>query len=199
MYMYYRHFPPFILFWTAPSIAEHTYMDGLLSFETRRHLNIMVGSPCVSLTATGVPYFALDTPVDIFSHVKDWLYIQFTCRYLSVSYRLCLYGTLPAYSFINMKFSFIFIFQILIIRKIHVVQYGTLTPVYLCVDSTDAVYPPGMRDASEQQDMTSLAHSLTDGYSQSKWVAEQLVLRAMERGLPATVYRLGEILTLTYL
>ena len=32
---------------------------------------------------------------------------------------------------------------------------------------------------------------LTDGYSQSKWVAEQLVLKAMERGLPAAIYRPG--------
>ena len=39
--------------------------------------------------------------------------------------------------------------------------------------------------------MTQYADKLEDGYSQSKWVAEQLVLKAMERGLPAAIYRPG--------
>jgi len=34
---------------------------------------------------------------------------------------------------------------------------------------------------------------LRDGYQQSKWVAERLVQQAAERGLPATVYRLGRV------
>ena len=57
--------------------------------------------------------------------------------------------------------------------------------------STDAVFPHGLRDCAEDADMTPHAENLTDGYSQSKWVAEQLVLKAMERGLPAAVYRPG--------
>ncbi|MCY1037039.1 myxochelin non-ribosomal peptide synthetase MxcG [Corallococcus sp. BB11-1] len=34
---------------------------------------------------------------------------------------------------------------------------------------------------------------LRDGYQQSKWIAERLVQQASERGLPATVYRLGRV------
>ena len=41
--------------------------------------------------------------------------------------------------------------------------------------------------------MTLYADSLEDGYSQSKWVAEQLVINAMDRGLPAAIYRLGSL------
>ena len=58
--------------------------------------------------------------------------------------------------------------------------------------STDAVFPHGLRDCPEDADMTSYCDRLDDGYSQTKWVAEQLVLRAMKHGLPATVYRLGK-------
>ncbi len=48
-----------------------------------------------------------------------------------------------------------------------------------------------MKDCTEDSDMFAHADALQDGYSQSKWVAEQLVIRAMERGLPAAVYRPG--------
>jgi amino acid adenylation domain-containing protein/thioester reductase-like protein len=34
----------------------------------------------------------------------------------------------------------------------------------------------------------------SDGYSQSKWVAEKIVALARARGMPATVYRLGEVM-----
>ena len=57
--------------------------------------------------------------------------------------------------------------------------------------STDAVFPHGLKECSEDDDMTLHANSLEDGYSQSKWVAEQLVLRAMGKGLPAAIYRPG--------
>jgi len=62
---------------------------------------------------------------------------------------------------------------------------------FLYYPSTNAVFPSGLRDCGENDDMTQYATRLTDGYSQSKWVAEQLVVRAMNRGLPAAIYRLG--------
>ncbi|KAJ4452315.1 hypothetical protein ANN_03835 [Periplaneta americana] len=58
---------------------------------------------------------------------------------------------------------------------------------------TDAVFPPGLQDCREDADMTQHACSLKSGYAQSKWVAEQLVLRARDKGLPATVYRCGNV------
>jgi thioester reductase-like protein len=38
-----------------------------------------------------------------------------------------------------------------------------------------------------------IAPLLLDGYSQSKWVAERLIMEAQTRGIPATIYRLGHI------
>lgn len=60
------------------------------------------------------------------------------------------------------------------------------------IHSTDAVYPHGLKEVPENYDMKQCADKLVDGYSQSKWVAEQLVLKAMDRGFPATVYRPGQ-------
>jgi thioester reductase-like protein len=37
--------------------------------------------------------------------------------------------------------------------------------------------------------MIAYADKLRSGYAQTKWVAEQLVMRAHDRGLPAAVYR----------
>lgn len=58
--------------------------------------------------------------------------------------------------------------------------------------STDAVFPTGLHDCSEDDDVTSYSTQLHDGYSQTKWVAEQLVRRARQRGIPVTIYRLGK-------
>ncbi|KAL9971921.1 hypothetical protein ACROYT_G018144 [Oculina patagonica] len=59
--------------------------------------------------------------------------------------------------------------------------------------STDAVFPHGLSNCSEDADMKQYASQLDDGYSQSKWVAEQLVLRARTQGLPVVIYRLGNL------
>ena len=52
-------------------------------------------------------------------------------------------------------------------------------------------YPPGtefMEDAEPVHDL-----EYTFGYTQSKWVSEQMVLEAGRRGLPVYVYRLGRV------
>ncbi|XP_066999059.2 uncharacterized protein [Anabrus simplex] len=59
--------------------------------------------------------------------------------------------------------------------------------------STDAVFPEGLMDCREDTDMSLYADKLTSGYSQSKWVAEQLVLRARTRGHPVAIYRCGNV------
>jgi thioester reductase-like protein len=57
--------------------------------------------------------------------------------------------------------------------------------------STDAVFPAGLKDCKETDDAGSYHSQLHDGYSQTKWVAEQIVQRAGHRGIPVTIYRLG--------
>uniref|UniRef100_A0A1I8I4I0 Fatty acid synthase n=2 Tax=Macrostomum lignano TaxID=282301 RepID=A0A1I8I4I0_9PLAT len=57
--------------------------------------------------------------------------------------------------------------------------------------STDAVFPNGLADCREDADTSVHAQELADGYSQTKWVAEQLLMKARARGMPVIVYRLG--------
>jgi thioester reductase-like protein len=53
------------------------------------------------------------------------------------------------------------------------------------------VIPYGTRDAAETDTLEDIWTKLTDGYAQTKWVAEQLVARSQRRGLPAIIYRMG--------
>ncbi|KAI6192623.1 Fatty acid synthase [Aphelenchoides besseyi] len=57
--------------------------------------------------------------------------------------------------------------------------------------STDAVIPHGLEEVDEDYDISMGREKLSDGYSQSKYVAEQLVKRSQQRGLPVIIYRLG--------
>lgn len=57
--------------------------------------------------------------------------------------------------------------------------------------STDAVIPTNLKDVPEDFDTSSVKDKLSDGYAQSKYVAEQLVKRSLDRGLPGIIYRLG--------
>ncbi|KAL8598680.1 hypothetical protein ACOMHN_033245 [Nucella lapillus] len=68
---------------------------------------------------------------------------------------------------------------------------GKVKPIHYI--STNGVFPHGQKGCAEDTDLSEQWRLLTDGYSQSKWVAEQLVARAGQRGLPVTVYRLGNL------
>lgn len=65
-------------------------------------------------------------------------------------------------------------------------HYVSTTSVYAPVSGSNSV-------AITESTLTGPACDLPDGYAQSKWVAEQLVGLARERGLPVTVYRPGRI------
>lgn len=51
--------------------------------------------------------------------------------------------------------------------------------------------PQGLDNVGEDFDINTGKEKLSDGYGQSKYVAEQLVTRSQQRGLPAIIYRLG--------
>lgn len=65
----------------------------------------------------------------------------------------------------------------------------------LYIFSTDGVFPHGLVNCKEEDDISVYSNRLLDGYSQSKWVAEQLMTRARDRGMPVTIYRLGMLLS----
>ncbi|KAJ5658984.1 hybrid NRPS/PKS enzyme [Penicillium longicatenatum] len=62
--------------------------------------------------------------------------------------------------------------------------------------STNGVLPPSGEkgwDESALLSVDEVTEKLHDGYGQTKWVAEQLVLEAGRRGLPVKIYRAGTI------
>lgn len=61
--------------------------------------------------------------------------------------------------------------------------------------STNGVLPNSVEGWSEDAMVAigDVSEKLLDGYGQTKWVAEQLILAAAKRGLPARIYRPGTI------
>lgn len=62
--------------------------------------------------------------------------------------------------------------------------------------STNGVLPPSGEKGwaeSTMLDVEDVPTKLLDGYGQTKWVAEQLVLKAGQRGLPVKIHRCGTI------
>lgn len=63
--------------------------------------------------------------------------------------------------------------------------------------STNGVLPPAKK-AWKEDDLpivtpSDVVDKITDGYGQTKWAAEQLLLKASMRGLPARIYRPGTL------
>ncbi|XP_052077177.1 polyketide synthase HetM-like [Mytilus californianus] len=68
---------------------------------------------------------------------------------------------------------------------------GKIKPVHYI--STDAVFPNGKLNCSEDENIEHFDQELTDGYSKSKWVAEQLIRIAGMKAIPFVIYRLGNM------
>ncbi|HVK67319.1 MAG TPA: thioester reductase domain-containing protein, partial [Polyangium sp.] len=59
--------------------------------------------------------------------------------------------------------------------------------------STLAVAPSIAKNPEVHEAFEAAHPELSDGYKQSKWIAERLAEQACERGLPVAVYRLGRV------
>lgn len=69
---------------------------------------------------------------------------------------------------------------------------GAVKPLHYI--STLGIFPEGNpAQFAESCEIDSYIGQLVTGYTQSKWVAEKLVWQAIERGIPAQVYRIGNI------
>jgi amino acid adenylation domain-containing protein/thioester reductase-like protein len=64
---------------------------------------------------------------------------------------------------------------------------------YVSTIAVTGAMEPGMH--IDEETPLQRPENLIDGYSQSKWVAERLVLAAAEQGLPATCYRAGPLVS----
>jgi amino acid adenylation domain-containing protein/thioester reductase-like protein len=68
-------------------------------------------------------------------------------------------------------------------------------PKQLHYVSTLSVFgSPGSGEAPADEDEAGDSALPSDGYSQSKWVAEKILALARDRGVPSAVYRLGEVM-----
>ncbi|UOZ04347.1 non-ribosomal peptide synthetase [Amycolatopsis sp. WQ 127309] len=77
-------------------------------------------------------------------------------------------------------------------RIVEFAASGPVKPVHYT--STVAVFSPKPRpEAITEDDVPDDAHDLTIGYTQSKWVAEEVARLARDRGVPVTIYRIGRI------
>jgi thioester reductase-like protein len=78
---------------------------------------------------------------------------------------------------------------------IHLAVKNKLKPVHHI--STISVFPlEGHPEGKNffEQDTPFYAQGLLNGYAQSKWVAEKTMIVAREKGLPVTIYRVGEVI-----
>ncbi len=70
---------------------------------------------------------------------------------------------------------------------------GCLKPVHFCSTLSVLFGDQQRTDIVKESEVNPEPERITTGYGQSKWVAEQLALAGMERGIPVTIYRPGRI------
>jgi len=78
-----------------------------------------------------------------------------------------------------------------------IIRLATYTSNYIPVQyiSTVSVLSSGVNNEISIDEISP--HGLVSGYAQSKWVAEKLITKASQLGLPVVIYRLGSICAAT--
>ncbi len=98
-------------------------------------------------------------------------------------------------AFVNLVYSYISLRPTNVLGTQEVLRLaclGKVTPVNY-ISTIDVLKPLtnfGKKVVKEREHLDS-AKDIKDGYSQSKWVGEKLVMAAQSRGIPACIYRLG--------
>jgi len=67
-------------------------------------------------------------------------------------------------------------------------------PVHYISTTSVFTFSNKKRMVSEISNIAEEVHPLSHGYNSSKWVAENLMVMAMQRNVPASVYRLGRVI-----
>jgi len=68
-----------------------------------------------------------------------------------------------------------------------------VTPVHFISTRCISIIALFGNEVIPEQDALEHSEGLYDGYAQSKWVAEKLMMTARSRGIPVCIYRLGMI------
>ncbi|KAK3389381.1 putative NRPS-like enzyme [Podospora didyma] len=100
---------------------------------------------------------------------------------------------------VNLVYEYASLYSDNVLGTREILRFAAKSGATLHHISTNGVFPPsGEEEDDGWPEDVSLAlervvEQISDGYGQSKWVAEQLVLEAIRRGVPAKIYRPGTI------
>ncbi|VDO38109.1 unnamed protein product, partial [Brugia timori] len=114
-------------------------------------------------------------------------------EYLFLTYEVDI--VIHAAAYVNLIFPYQALHGINVLGTRNILDFchqNKVKPLYYL--STDAVIPSNLKDVDEDITNDDVQGKLMNGYAQTKWVAERLVINSQVRGLPTVIFRLGMLL-----